>query len=131
MISRRYVCLNTHCRQEFDSFDLSPRCPLCSNIRIKELPPRVNIKTSRVKEGDRIAKDLANAYGLTNFKVERDQPNVITAAPQGEQVEMRLNTAAGAMTIPMAADPSKASSVGTWGKYPVQAGVKVQVGKGK
>jgi len=123
MISRRYICLNTMCRHEFDSFDEGgARCPECGNLRIKELPPRVNIKTNRTTRSDSIYKDLVDSYGLTNSHSEEGLPNV--RPPPDDGPKLNVHTPMGELPLSAAQKPT-----GTWGALGMTSGLKVEIPK--
>lgn len=67
MISRDWICLNRSCGQTFHSYDNSPACPGCGNVRVSWVPGGGHIVGERTKHNDRTVRGLAEAYGFTDL----------------------------------------------------------------
>lgn len=91
MISRDWQCLNRQCGQPFHSFDPSPACPRCGNVRVHWIPGGGHIGATAPKM-DRELRRLSDQFGGMNF----NSPS-----------ESRLNRAA-----PRANHPNPQSAIG-------------------
>jgi len=65
-ILRNWKCQNPRCRKTFTHGQMNPKCPNCGSIRTQWIPGGFNIG-NQAKNVDRIVKDLAASYGMTDI----------------------------------------------------------------